>query len=87
MKIFKTEHHDSRWERHGCLFGYIVHVQRDGTIKFASESADFKRLQNKVFTSPSLAAKAASGYHMNGWWHWTFERSPGEWVKLNELRK
>lgn len=66
---------------------YIAHARRDGSITFAKESADANRLQGKVFTSPSLAAKAITGREMNGWATWTYERAPGDWVFLDELRK
>lgn len=41
------------------------------------------------FNSPSLAAKAACPGRgaVNGWHFWTFERGPGDWVPLNELRR
>jgi hypothetical protein len=41
------------------------------------------------FNSPSLAAKAACPGRgaVNGWHFWTFERGPGDWVRLNELRR
>lgn len=43
----------------------------------------------KRFTSPSLAASAAclTRRAMNGWSFWTYERAPGDWVRLSELRK
>ncbi len=66
---------------------YIAHVRRDGSISFAKESADAKRLQGMVFTSPSSAAAAAVGKPMNGWTTWKYERAPGDWVFLDELRK
>lgn len=66
---------------------YIAHVRRDGTIMFAAESAEADRLQKKTFYSPSLAAVAISGRAMNGWTWWTYERAPGDWVKLDELRR
>jgi hypothetical protein len=66
---------------------YIAHVRKDGSIKFAAESAESDRLQNEVFTSPSVAARAVVNHAMNGWRCWTFERSPGEWVPLDALRK
>jgi predicted GIY-YIG superfamily endonuclease len=66
---------------------YIAHVRRNGTITFASESADIKRLKNKVFTSPSVAAEAITNRAMNGWTAWKYERAPGDWVFLDELRK
>lgn len=52
-------------------------VRRDGTIYCAG----------KVYNSPSLAAKAVTGRPANGWRTWYYERSPGEWVLLDELRK
>jgi hypothetical protein len=45
---------------------------------------------NKVrFNSPSMAAYEASGRRgaVNGWNFWRFERAPGDWVQLKELRK
>jgi hypothetical protein len=66
---------------------YVAHVRRDGTIMFAADSAEADRLQGKIHYSPSLAASAISGKPMNGWTWWTFERAPGDWVKLDELRK
>jgi hypothetical protein len=66
---------------------YIAHVRKDGWITFAAESAEAKRLQGKEFKSPSSAASAITGRAMNGWRCWKYERSPGEWVFLDELRK
>jgi hypothetical protein len=55
----------------------IARVRRDGSIRYAG----------KLFTSPSLAAVAVCRRPMNGWHFWTYERAPGDWVSLNELRK
>jgi hypothetical protein len=66
---------------------YIAHVRKDGWITFAAESAEAKRLQGKEFKSPSSAASAITGRARNGWKCWKYERSPGEWVLLEELRK
>jgi len=67
---------------------FIAHVRKDGSITFAADSADASRLQGKVFTSPSLAAAAAANRRtMNGWWWWRYERAPGDWVSIDELRK
>jgi len=74
-----------RFEYKGHL--YIAHVRRDGTITFAAEGHRAKELQGKVYTSPSLAATAITNHKMNGWKAWKYERSPGEWVLLDELRK
>ena len=54
-------------------------VRRNGTIFFAG----------KRFQSPSTAACAALPHRraINGWYFWTYERAPGDWVRLKELRK
>lgn len=52
-------------------------VMRDGRIRF----------NGKLYHSPSLAGGAAVGRRsVNGWWFWHFERAPGDWVRLRELR-
>ena len=66
---------------------YIAHVRSNGTITFARDSAEAGRLQRKIFTSPSLAAAAVTKKPMNGWYSWKYERAPGDWVLLDELRK
>lgn len=56
----------------------IARVKRDGCI----------RLNGKTFTSPSLAAaRACHRPTCNGWTFWQYERAPGDWVPLNQLRK
>ncbi len=54
-------------------------VLRSGVISFAG----------KKFQSPSMAACAALPHRraINGWYFWTYERAPGDWVRLRELRK
>jgi Restriction Enzyme Adenine Methylase Associated len=52
-------------------------VRRDGSVRVASD----------LYNSPSLAASAITKRPMNGWTFWTFERAPGDWVPLNELRR
>jgi predicted GIY-YIG superfamily endonuclease len=55
-----------------------AHVRRNGSIGF----------KGKVYWSPSLAAAAACKRPTcNGWRFWQYERAPGDWVPLNELRK
>jgi hypothetical protein len=56
---------------------YRALVRSDGTIRF----------RGKVFQSPSTAASEVTGRPMNGWWWWKYERAPGEWVRIDELRK
>jgi predicted GIY-YIG superfamily endonuclease len=60
--------------------GHIIraHVKRNGQISF----------RGKVYSSPSLAgAVACKRGSCNGWTFWQYERAPGDWVPLNELRK
>jgi hypothetical protein len=53
-------------------------ARRDGLIHYGG----------RTYTSPSLAAaKACKRRTCNGWTFWRFERAPGDWVSLNELRK
>jgi hypothetical protein len=58
----------------------LIHarVRRDGRIRFAG----------KLYDSPSVAgASACSRRTCNGWTFWEYERSRGNWVSLNELRR
>ena len=56
---------------------YKARVRSNGTIRF----------KTKVFNSPSLAASAIVQGAANGWWFWRYERAPGQWVRLRELRR
>ena len=56
----------------------VARVRRDGLIRF----------KGTVYRSPSLAAATACKRpSCNGWTFWKYERAPGDWVSLNELRK
>ena len=56
----------------------MARVKRDGLIRF----------KGKVYRSPSLVAAAAcKRATCNGWTFWKYDRAPGDWVKLNELRR
>lgn len=53
-------------------------VLKDGRVSLAG----------KRYTSPSQAAAAACERRTcNGWKFWTYERAPGDWVLIDELRK
>ena len=52
-------------------------VRRNGLIRY----------KNKDYKSPSLAASAVVKRPCNGWTFWKYERAPGDWVFLNELRR
>jgi hypothetical protein len=55
-----------------------AHIRRNGSVRF----------KGKVYLSPSLAGAAACKRRTcNGWTFWQYERAPGDWVMLNELRK
>ena len=56
----------------------FARVRRSGTIRFAG----------KLYNSPSVAGGAAVKRRTcNGWTFWEYERAPGDWVKLDELRQ
>jgi hypothetical protein len=55
-----------------------AYVQKTGLICFAGQH----------FTSPSLAgAHAVKRPTCNGWTFWQYQRAPGDWVPLDNLRK
>ena len=58
---------------------YKARVRRDGQILF----------KGRKYYSPSVAARpiVAKGTAVNGWYFWEYERAPGDWVRLNELRR
>jgi hypothetical protein len=56
---------------------YTARVRSDGTINF----------RGKIYTSPSTAASAITKRAMDGWWAWKYQRAPGDWVRLDELRR
>lgn len=58
---------------------FRARVLRNGTISVKGER----------FNSPSMAAYHAIGRKraINGWWFWHYERAPGDWVRLKELRR
>src|SRR2546427_5954876 len=52
-------------------------VRRNGLIRY----------KNRDYKSPSLAGWAVVKRSCNGWTFWKYERAPGDWVFLDELRK
>jgi hypothetical protein len=58
-----------------------------GTIVRATLRRDLKvRLRGKLYDSPSGAALAVIKRPVNGWWFWQYERGPGDWVRIDQLR-
>jgi Restriction Enzyme Adenine Methylase Associated len=72
---FVTAPFKIKWKYKGKT--HTARVRADGSIYY----------QKQVFNSPSLAGRAVTGRPTNGWNVWTYERSPGDWVKLDTLRK
>lgn len=56
---------------------YRARVLRDGSISFGG----------RRYISPSLAGVAAARRSCNGWTFWTYQRAPGDWVRLDTLRR
>jgi hypothetical protein len=52
-------------------------VRRNGLIRY----------KNRDYKSPSLAGWAVVRRSCNGWKFWKYERAPGDWVLLDELRR
>jgi vacuolar-type H+-ATPase subunit H len=56
---------------------YRARLRSDGRIRYGG----------KLYDSPSAAGHAVRKKPTNGWWFWTYERAPGDWVQLRELRR
>src|SRR5438093_637322 len=60
---------------------------RNALIKARVRRNGLIRYKNKDYNSPSHAASAVVKRSCNGWTFWKYERAPGDWVFLNELRR
>ncbi|OGP49971.1 MAG: hypothetical protein A2Y79_14755 [Deltaproteobacteria bacterium RBG_13_43_22] len=56
---------------------YKAKVRKDGTILY----------EGKVYNSPSMAASAIKHRASNGWTDWKYERAPGDWLLIDNLRR
>jgi hypothetical protein len=56
---------------------FSARARRDGQVRF----------DGKVYSSLTLAAKAAVKRPINGWWFWHVERGKGNWIRLTKMRK
>jgi hypothetical protein len=72
---YVTEPFNIRARYKGAAFR--AHVRRDGRIRF----------QGRIYASPSAAGRAVSKHPCAGWWFWKYERAPGDWVRLDVLRR
>lgn len=71
--------HRARLHRNGRAIVASARVRADGTILVRGAAG-------RKFNSPSMAAQFVLGHNANGWEFWQYERSPGEWVRLEQLR-
>eukprot|EP01047_Picozoa_sp_COSAG01_P001861 COSAG01_NODE_46_length_32080_cov_716.589319_10_plen_235_part_00 len=56
---------------------YTANVRKSGWIYF----------RGYLYRSPSTLGKEITGRSNNGWHFWNYERAPGQWVKLKELKQ
>lgn len=64
-----------------------IRASRKGRLVKAKLRRDLSiRWNHKIYKSPSAAAKAVCKRNQNGWSFWHYERSPGYWVPIDELR-
>lgn len=56
---------------------YQARVRKNGWIYYKAH----------LYNSPSLLAKEITGHPANGWYFWNYQRSPGEWVSLHNLKQ
>lgn len=63
----------AKWKRRTIY----ARVRKDGSISY----------KRKIYTSPSLAGAAVVNHALNGWSFWFYERAPGDWVRLNTLKR
>jgi len=59
---------------------YRARVRNDGSISV-------RGVRGKKFNSPSMAAIQILKRNANGWYWWEYERAPGDWLRLQNLRK
>jgi len=60
---------------------------KDKPIRARVRKNGLVRYRNRDYNSPSLAAAAVVKHSYNGWTFWKYERGPGDWVFLDELRR
>jgi len=56
---------------------FKARLRPDGTVLF----------KGKIYRSPSAVGREISGHAINAWQFWSCERAPGDWVKLEKLRR
>lgn len=56
---------------------YSASIRRDGTINYGG----------RIYRTPSGAAKDIKKRPTSGWASWLYQRAPGDWVPLSEIRR
>lgn len=56
---------------------FVATARKDGRIHF----------DGKLYNSPSAAGEVIVKHACDGWKFWHYQRAPGDWVPLRELRK
>lgn len=78
------------------LSSYVLRFRKPRRLRATFRGKTFRarvrqngqiRLKKRTYNSPSLAARAVTGRPTNGWWFWTFEQAPHDWVRLRQLRR
>jgi hypothetical protein len=55
---------------------YKARLRTNGTVRWSKQ----------VYESPGFAASAVVGRPVNGFWFWRYQRAPGQWVRLREIK-
>ena len=85
-RIFGREAEEE--ESTGLKKATAIRKRFKGQLIKASLRPDFRvRFNKKLYSSVSAAATAARKKPTNGWAFWEYQRSPGDWVSIDELRK
>jgi hypothetical protein len=56
---------------------YKAYLRKDGKVVF----------NRAIYPSAAAAGRALCGHAVNAWQFWSCERAPGDWVKLEKLRR
>lgn len=64
-----------------------IRAKRKGKLIKAKLRPDLTvRWNGKIYKTPSAAGRAVRKKSTNGWVFWSYQRSPGDWVPIDELR-
>lgn len=64
-----------------------IRARRKGKLIQAKLRPDLTvRWKGKIYETPSAAGRAVRKKSTNGWAFWYYQRSPGDWIPIDELR-